>query len=585
MTRHICLSRPAVLAVALAALLALLIGPAAARADDTGHLLYTPTSATEANAYARVIRLAHAGGDDGRLLATFEHWNTDGTPARFVIRASDDDGATWSTLAAVGDPLTGPGHPVSQMWQPSLFEFPHRLGAYPAGTLLLVGNMVPADGSYTQFYSWRSTDHGRTWRPVGGVQRGGTFGKGIWEPFLALDAKGRLVAYFSDERDSPAHSQMLVHVTSTDGGDSWGPVVRDVASSVAGDRPGMPTVTRMGPHGDFVLSYEVCGRPNCEVRYKTSHDGDRWRPTDLGTLASTGDGRYLGHSPYVTWDPSTHALLLAGQRMYSTVGHQPTGEDYRAVLVNTDGGKGAWSWTPAPWTVSPASSACNANYSPNLLVEGDALRYTAPTSVGDTGPCGEATGTAPVPALPFHDRFATAGQAGWIDYGGCWQVNGDTYAVTCGGDEGPKALTGSTGWTDYTVAADVRVTSANGDAGVLARTTNPAVGPDSHAGYTAFVDAGGGTLTVARQQYAYEPLATVPVPGGVRTGTWYRISFTVKGFGLSATLASADGGSLARVSVTDPYRSFPNGLVGLRDHAGTAEFRAVTVTQAVDSWP
>lgn len=144
--------KPASVCAALVALLGLAFaGPTAgpANADAEGDLIHTPTAPDEFDIYARVIRLAHAGTENGRLLATFEHAYEDGSPGSFIKR-SDDDGVRWSTLATVEDPLTGPGHPVSRMWQPYLFEFPRELGGYPAGTLMLVGNMVPIDGSFTQ---------------------------------------------------------------------------------------------------------------------------------------------------------------------------------------------------------------------------------------------------------------------------------------------------------------------------------------------------------------------------------------------------------------------------------------------------
>lgn len=359
--------------------------------------MYSPTTTTESNAYARVIRLDHAGRADGTLLGTFEHWFEDGTPSRYIIRSSRDDGRTWSTRATVADPDTGPGHPASRMWQPFLFEFPHRIGAFPAGTLLLVGNIVPADGSYTQFHSWRSLDHGRTWTSVGDWQRGGTFGHGIWEPFLALDAHGRLVAHFSDERDSPAHSQMLVHVTSNDGGITWGPVVRDVASAVPADRPGMPTVARVSSDR-YVLSFENCGPDNCATFVKFSRDGQHWGPaTDTGAAVTTATGDYPAHSPYLVYDRhlGRHgAYVLAGQNVFAAAG-TPAAGNYRSVFVSTTARPGSWRLVPAPVVISAASKSCNANYSPNLLVGRDhSIRYTAPSSLGSSGPCGEITASA-----------------------------------------------------------------------------------------------------------------------------------------------------------------------------------------------
>ncbi|MGH3168861.1 MAG: sialidase family protein, partial [Trebonia sp.] len=323
----------AVIAVVVLAAFGTLVAPglsglsgSRALADGTGNPFYTPASANEANAYARVIELEHAGADNGTLLGTFEHWYTNGQPSEYIIRQSKDNGATWSTLSTVPDTLTGAGHPVSQMWQPFLFEFPHALGANPAGTIMLLGNTVPADSSYTEFQEWLSFDHGATWKSMGAIQTGGTFGDGIWEPSLHLDTAGQLVMDFSDERDNAAHSQMISQMVSDDAGATWSTSSPVVASDVQADRPGMATVARVGS-GGYVMSYELCGRANCEIHLKFSADGLNWgNASDLGTRVQTPDGFYPGHSPYVTWVADGTAkgeLVLAAQQVYDVVDNQP----------------------------------------------------------------------------------------------------------------------------------------------------------------------------------------------------------------------------------------------------------------------
>lgn len=231
-------------------------------ADSGGSYLWKPPINNEGNGYPRAIQLQHAGDANGRLLAVWEHWytagpdqkNTNSSASNYIIRESKDLGATWKTLSTVDDTLLSPKHATCYFWQPFLFEFPQRLGNYSEGTLLLVGNLF--NDTNTEFFSWRSKDYGRTWDPVGGWQYGGTTNaSGIWEPFLYVDSRGRVVAIFSDERDGLNHSQMLVHVVSNNGGDTWGPVVRDVVSSEQNSRPGMATVTRMD-NGQYFMSYE-----------------------------------------------------------------------------------------------------------------------------------------------------------------------------------------------------------------------------------------------------------------------------------------------------------------------------------------
>ena len=575
-------------AATAALVVAAAITPTPAAADQDGQLLHDPSGAEKNNIYARTIELTRAGDLDGRLLATFERDNPSGGPVELLIKSSDDDGRTWSTLSTVTDERNVAHAPVSRMWQPELFEFPGQLGSHPAGTLMLVANLVPADGSVTEFFSWYSHDHGSTWEAGEVIQRGGTFGRGIWEPHLMLDRRGRLQMYFADERSAPEHSQMIVHVTSEDGGATWSSVTRDVASSVAGDRPGMPSVTRIGDRGDYVLSYEICGRAHCNVHVKKSHDGARWgRADDLGPQVITTDGRYPGHSPYITWVPTgdrTGQLVLAGQRVFSAVGNDVAPEDYRAVFLH-DGRDldEKWDWAPAPWTVSAASEACNANYSPHLMPAGEPglVRLTAPTSVGTSGPCGEATGVASIGTLPYASAFDTQGQAGWITYGGDWTVDDDTY-IQRSTTGFPKALTGSTGWTDYTVSTDIRLGAGSSDAGLLARVSDPAEGPDSHSGYYVGLSPESDRIFLARQGYAYVELASAPVAGGIGTD-WQRLSLQVvggrSGTELRAVLRSADGEQTA-LTATDPYGSFRAGMVGLRTHQGEAAFRSVSVEQA-----
>jgi hypothetical protein len=148
-------------------------------------------------------------------------------------------------------------------------------------------------------------------------------------------------------RDAPTHSQMLSQMLSNDGGKTWGPVTHVVVSAIATNRPGMATVARIGDHGPYVMSYEVCGPANCSEHLKFSVGGELWgNPADMRTRVETSDGYYLGHSPFITWVPngsSQGELILAAQRVYNVADNQPAAGDYRSVFVNTNGGTRSWS--------------------------------------------------------------------------------------------------------------------------------------------------------------------------------------------------------------------------------------------------
>jgi hypothetical protein len=576
------------LCLAVSALLCLIAVPTGAQANTPGTAMYTPSTANEGMAYDRVIRLTNSGAANGTLLATFEHWTTDGSASSYVIRRSTDDGATWSTLSTVlGDTFS---------YQPFLFEYPRQLGAYPAGTLLLVGATLPANRSGVTFREWRSSDHGATWTYVGAPQISqGADGSGIWEPFLGPDAAGNLLMYFSDERQNSTYSQFLGHIVSTDGGDTWSAnpdgstrvapgEVKDVASTVQADRPGMITIAKIPSTGTYVASYEICGPQNCLVHIKTSTNGDSWGSgaSDLGTAPQTTDGRRLFNTPVIAWSPAGGAngtLMLTGENEQRTAGGAP--ENHQVVLLNTAAGSGSWAWTPAPIAVPTAGAPanCGVNYSPDLLpsTDGTHLRYTAG---GVAGPynCEELTGSANAGVLPYTADFGS-GDGGWTQYGGSWSTLAGTYSETAGGSGGNKAVTGSTGWTNYTLEGDVQLGSVGtgGNAGFLVRATDPTSGTDNVDGY--YVGADSGNLTIGREGYGWTQLASTGIPGGLAPGNWYHL--TVQVSGCTVSVQGRPAGSWAApayLSVNDC--TYGQGAVGVRDYEATASWRNITVRTA-----
>lgn len=589
---------------AVSAAAAMLVLPGTpALGNAPGSTLYSPSSSNEALAYDRMIRLEHSGTANGRLLASFERSGLNGTPSQYVIQQSANDGKTWSTLATVGDGEAGEGHPWNTMFQPFLFEFPRAAGGLPAGTLLLVGNVLPPGRSTTHFEEWRSTDHGVTWSYVDTFQTGGAsakfepggVGAGIWEPFLIMNSKGEIECYFSDERQNTKYSQKLVHIISADGGRTWSAnadgstrvspgEVEDVASSTQSDRPGMVTIAVM-PNGNWIMSFELCGKNhNCEAHVKISTDeGRTWGsgPTDLGTEVLTDDGRYLGSSPFITWSPAggpNGELLLSGMRTRFVSGNGFSPEDHQAVFVNTNNGTGTWNWMPAPINagVGPTTN-CYPNYSPDLLVSssGRMLRYTAARASGTYG-CEEATGEANAGVLPYTSTFS-AGDAGWLNYGGCWSTSSDTYLETCGGDGGNKALVGSTGWTNYTIEGDVMITSGT-QAGFVLRATNPRVGTDAFNGY--YVGVSSTRLLLGRENGSWTLLSQAAIPAGAANNRWYHLTIRAVGCTFTVTGRPDDGQTAPTgFTYTDTGCPFKHGAVGVRDQDGTAAWRNVTVTR------
>ncbi len=351
----------------------------------------SPTPASLGDGYySRTIRLAHAGAENGTILTSFQRGS------QGVVMRSVDGGASFQPLSTI-DAAPTPGGVCCI----ELFEFPQQLGAFPAGTLLWAGSVVlgTTPPRHMRLAIWRSDDHGATWQPHGACAESTHPTGGLWEPHFDVADDGSLVCLFSDETQSPAHSQILAEAVSTDGGVTFGPR-RDVVSlGIAGMRPGMATTVRL-PDGTWLLTFELCGwLPACQVRIRRGVDGVDWGPVDdAGAVVEGPGGRYLAHTPVLTWSPfggPNGTLLLTGQ-LYVQPDGSPDPANGSVVLLDRSGGTGPWSPMPAPVPVPDAFDHYCPNYSsPVVALDGPTVIETATRWDGQQCTVWFATGTLP----------------------------------------------------------------------------------------------------------------------------------------------------------------------------------------------
>ncbi|KAI1084307.1 glycoside hydrolase family 93 protein [Whalleya microplaca] len=250
--------------------------------------------------YARTAQLPN-----NDILATWENYSPEPPPVYFPIYRSSDQGNTWTGISNVTDQ----GYGYGLRYQPFLYVLPEAFAGLKAGTVLLAGSSIPTDLSSTQLDLYASTDSGVTWEFLSHVAAGGKAlpNNGltpVWEPFLLLH-KGKLIYYYSDQRDNATHGQKLVHQTTTDL-KNWGPVVDDVAYPTYTDRPGMPTVALL-PNGQYIYAYEYGGGPNPKsssysfpVYYRLSSDPEDFSSATHHPIVAS-DGTVPNGSPYLVW--------------------------------------------------------------------------------------------------------------------------------------------------------------------------------------------------------------------------------------------------------------------------------------------
>ncbi|OCK83305.1 glycoside hydrolase family 93 protein [Lepidopterella palustris CBS 459.81] len=310
--------------------------------------------------YARTLLLNQNCEYDNVLLATWENYSPE--PPYFPIFRSTDLGRTWTEYSRVTDQVNGWG----LRYQPFLYELPSKIGSFPAGTVLLSGNSIPADLSQTQIELYASLDKGKTWKFVSHIAHGGRAipNNGetpVWEPFLMM-WQGKMIVYYSDQRDAK-HGQKLVHQISNDLL-TWEDPVDDVAYSTYDDRPGMTTVAEM-TFGQYIMTYEFWGAPEAgfAVYYRISQDPTNFNASVGYPLIAT-DGTVPVSSPYIVWSPAGGSL---GTLVVSS------GSGPEVYLNHNLGAPGAWTKVNTPESTSYTRSLRVMPGESNILIVGGGI--------------------------------------------------------------------------------------------------------------------------------------------------------------------------------------------------------------------
>lgn len=291
-------------------------------------IIHTP-DASHRDTYPRVIRMPN-----GNLLASFVYAPSEDFGHNPVkIYRSTNEGSTWTWISDLTDT-----HRSQGCSDPELFVLPVAIGAMPAGTLLCaIRSMFWVSTSYMDIY--KSNDGGVTWSFLSSVAAGIGFNNNLYEPFLMIDNYGRLICYYTDERQGSGFKDKIVYQASTDG-INWGAVAAVVDTQDPNDHMGMARVAKMG-NGQFIMTYETnFPNPGSGVYYKFSNDGVNWGPpSDQGTRITGADGSRPHATPSVMWTPagsSKGTVIVSGwdQTPASTRGSDN--------FVNYNYGAGSW---------------------------------------------------------------------------------------------------------------------------------------------------------------------------------------------------------------------------------------------------
>ena len=153
----------------------------------------------------------------------------------------------------------------------------------------------------------------------------------------------------------------------------------------------------------------------------------------------------------------------------------------------------------------------------------------------------------------------------WQAYGGDWHVSDGILTDRTDG-RGDMMLTGPANHGDYNITSEIRFDSIAGDpqygdAGMVIRVQDPAIGVDAHRGFYAGLRLDDHTLLIGAQSFTFRELANTQLTHEIHTGRWYRMTFAVTGCTFHASAEDMETKDHAEVSYVEPSCSPVQGQV------------------------
>ena len=179
--------------------------------------------------------------------------------------------------------------------------------------------------------------------------------------------------------------------------------------------------------------------------------------------------------------------------------------------------------------------------------------------------------------LPWRDAFAAGDTAGWETFGGAWNLyNG---GIRNNSDErGAKFITGSNGWSDYAVDADISLLGDDGDAGIIVRSSDEEAGVDSYSGYYVGL-RDSNNITIGRADHGWVEYQAVSPLQPLQSLRWYHLHVVAVGCEIAAAASGDTPGDRTWVTMYEPS-CVRTGRIGLRSYSSGGVWKNIRVVKA-----
>jgi hypothetical protein len=182
---------------------------------------------------------------------------------------------------------------------------------------------------------------------------------------------------------------------------------------------------------------------------------------------------------------------------------------------------------------------------------------------------------SPSRGLPYNDHFASGDNSEWVAYDGNWNVLSGVM-VNESNERGAKLVTGSPYWTNYAVDADISVSSI-GEAGIIARVSDPEPGVDSYHGLYSGLRVRDESLVFGVADHDWSQENVLPLPYPIVPNVWYHIRMELRDCHVSI-FAHQEGKSQV-IGLDEHLDQCPQrGKIGLRSYDSGGQWKNIRVT-------
>ena len=181
--------------------------------------------------------------------------------------------------------------------------------------------------------------------------------------------------------------------------------------------------------------------------------------------------------------------------------------------------------------------------------------------------------------VPEHRFELSLGKGSeWSAAGGDWKAS-DGIIYNTSAFRGAHLVAGSTRWHNYTLHADLRFVGETGDVGVVVRSNYERKGADAYDGYFIGVRTFDGSYVIGRSNFRWSEANPLSIPGGARSGVWYRFTVTAYECNIAASFQDLTTLKTSWVALKDPS-CIESGRIGLRSLSPGGEWRNISIEPA-----